>query len=158
MFKQMRRINQLMSNEKARVLLNSCTHGVLGTINENGYPYTIPLSYALVGDSIFFHCAKTGEKLDAIKQNPKVSFCAVATDIIVPEKFTTHYESVVAFGQAKIVTDEATVRKALKALVDKYSAGFEQEGDMEIEKSLLGVCVVEIKIEHLTGKCAKELL
>lgn len=158
MNKPMRRINQQTDDKKAYEMLLKCSHGVLAVISEDGCPYAVPLSYAVIENSIFFHCAKSGHKLDAIKNNKNVSFCAVLSDNIIPEKFTTIYESVIAFGKAEILTDTQRMTLALRALNQKYSGDYPKQGEEEIKKGINGVCIVEIKITHLTGKKAKELL
>jgi uncharacterized protein len=62
---------------------------------------------------IFFHCAKEGHKIDGIRRDEKVSFCVVDKDQIVPEKFTTFFRSVIVFGRARIVSEDAVKRHAL---------------------------------------------
>ena len=79
--------------------------------------YSIP-DY-LNGDELYFHCAKIGHKLDSIKRNNKVSFCVIDKDEIIPEKFTTHYRSVIVFGKAKIVEYEKECKDILMTLVEK---------------------------------------
>ncbi|MBS7131320.1 MAG: pyridoxamine 5'-phosphate oxidase family protein [Clostridium sp.] len=148
MFREMRRKKQELSYEECISVLNKCTSGVLAVEGDDSYPYTVPLSYSIKGDELYFHCAKIGHKLDSIARNNKVSFCVIDKDEIIPEKFTTHYRSVIVFGKAKIVED----------LVEKYSKGFEKEGALEIEKALKATNLVKIKIEHVTGKVAKELI
>ena len=58
-------------------------------------PYTVPLSYVYDGEKIFFHCAKTGHKLDAIRRESKVSFCVVDADQVIPAEYTTYYLSLI---------------------------------------------------------------
>jgi len=107
---------------------------------------------------LFFHCARVGHKIDAIKRNDKVSFCMIKSDEVVAEKFTTLYRSAIAFGRARILTDDAEIRFALNRLLEKYSPGFISEGQIEIENDWDRLCVVEIRIEHLTGKAAVEVI
>ena len=158
MFREMRRKKQELSYEECISVLNKCTSGVLAVEGDDGYPYTVPLSYSPKGDELYFHCAKIGHKLDSIKRNNKVSFCVIDKDEIIPEKFTTHYRSVIVFGKAKIVEYEKECKDILMTLVEKYSKGFEKEGALEIEKALKATSLVKIKIEHVTGKVAKELI
>lgn len=119
MFREMRRKKQELSYEECISVLNKCTSGVLAVEGDDGYPYTVPLSYYLNGDELYFHCAKIGHKLDSIKRNNKVSFCVIDKDEIIPEKFTTHYRSVIVFGKAKIVEYEKECKDILMTLVEK---------------------------------------
>ncbi|MFQ9246675.1 MAG: pyridoxamine 5'-phosphate oxidase family protein [Clostridium paraputrificum] len=119
MFREMRRKKQELSYEECISVLNKCTSGVLAVEGDDGYPYTVPLSDYLNGDELYFHCAKIGHKLDSIKRNNKVSFCVIDKDEIIPEKFTTHYRSVIVFGKAKIVEYEKECKDILMTLVEK---------------------------------------
>jgi nitroimidazol reductase NimA-like FMN-containing flavoprotein (pyridoxamine 5'-phosphate oxidase superfamily) len=158
MFREMRKKKQLLSDAESIEILNSCTSGVLAVSGDNGYPYAVPLSYAYKDGKIFFHFAPEGHKLDAIKNNDKVSFCVIKTDDVIQETFTTHYRSVIVFGRARILTEDAEKRYALECLVEKYSPDFVKEGKSEIERSWNRFCAGELQIEHMTGKAAKEII
>ena len=158
MFRNMLRKKQLLSREATVDILKAGTSGVLGVTGDDGYPYTVPLSYALEGDTLFFHCAKKGHKIDAIERNDKVSFCVISKDEVMPQTFTTHFGSAIVFGRARILTDDSERRHALECLVAKYSPGYLAEGQREIEREWARVCVIELKIEHMTGKTAIELV
>lgn len=157
MFREMRRKGQQLSTEDCEAILNRGTSGVLAVSGDGDYPYAVPLSYCYDGEKIYFHCAKTGHKLDTIKRNNKVSFCVIDADDVVPEKFTTYYKSVVVFGRAHIITDSGEKRRAITALSEKYSPG-EKNTQQEIEQSWERFCMLELDIEHMTGKAAKELV
>jgi nitroimidazol reductase NimA-like FMN-containing flavoprotein (pyridoxamine 5'-phosphate oxidase superfamily) len=70
---------------------------------------------------------------------------------IVPEKFTTKYKSVIAFGKADLVTGEEK-RETLKKLINKYSPEYEEVGLKYIEKEFERVSVVKIHVDTITAK------
>lgn len=158
MFRPMRRKNQALSEAETIEILKTCTSGVLAVAGDEDYPYAVPLSYAYEDGKVFFHCAAEGHKIDGIKRNNKVSFCVIKTDDVIQKTFTTHYKSVVVFGKARILNAESEKRHGLECLVKKYSPDFVPEGQVEIERDLKKVCVVEISIEHVTGKAAIEII
>ncbi len=158
MFREMRRKKQALSFEECAAVLNRGTSGVLAVAGDEGYPYAVPLSYVYSGFRIFFHCASSGHKLDAIARNEKVSFCVVDQDQVVSEEYTTYFRSVIVFGKARILTEEGEKRRALMALAEKYSPHKEQGRLAEIEKTFGHVCLVELQIEHISGKEAIELV
>ena len=82
MFREMKRKERQLSAELTEKILNKCTSGVLSVIGDDGYPYGVPVSYAYSDGKIFFHCAKEGHKVDAIKNNPKVSFTVRAISLL----------------------------------------------------------------------------
>lgn len=121
MFREMRRNKQTLSREESIAVLNRGTSGVLAVSGDDGYPYAVPLSYAYHGSRLYFHCAKSGHKLDAIARNQKASFCVIDQDNVVPHEYTTYFRSVIVFGTARIVEDEAEKKRALEILAAKYS-------------------------------------
>lgn len=158
MFREMRRTKQLLSKEDTIEILNRCTSGVFAVIDEDGYPYTVPVSHAYKDGEIFFHSAIEGHKIDSIKNNDKVTFCVIDKDQVVAEDFTTQYQSVVVYGRARILSDEKEKVQAMEAIVQKYSPDYMKEGKEEIQNSMPRFCVVAIAIEHMTGKAALSLI
>ncbi|WP_041137957.1 pyridoxamine 5'-phosphate oxidase family protein [Beduini massiliensis] len=157
MFREMRRKNQLLSIEETISILEGETSGTLAVLGDDGYPYAVPLSYVYKDSKIYFHCAKSGHKIEAILNNNKVSFCIIAQDQIIPEEYTTYYRSVIAFGKARLLENEEK-HYAIDLLAKKYSPQDEAGRAKEIEESFNRVVMVEIAIEHMTGKAARELV
>ena len=113
---------------------------------------------SLDGDRLIFHCAKSGHKLDALRREAKASFCVIVQDQIVPEEYTTHFRSVIAFGRVRELTDEAERRTAALALARKYHPGDSEEHRQSyLDRSWASLCLLELRVEHLTGKQAREL-
>jgi nitroimidazol reductase NimA-like FMN-containing flavoprotein (pyridoxamine 5'-phosphate oxidase superfamily) len=156
MFRAMRRSGQQLPWEEALEILKNGETGVLAVLGDEGYPYAVPLNYALVEDCLYFHCARDGHKTDAVRKNAKVSFCVVEKDTVVPPIFATDYRSAIVFGRARMVEEDALKRKALLALVEKYGPAHREEGVREMETEWDRVTIVEIRIEHLTGKEASK--
>lgn len=155
MFKEMRRKDRELSNIEALALLEEGNYMVLSTLSRDGYCYGVPLHYVFINDSIYFHCAIEGHKLENIAYNDKVSICVVGKAEVVPEKFTTNYESVIAFGRAKEVKgDEKEI--ALIALIGKYSPEHISEGREYIKRASDRTKVIGISLERITGKARKE--
>ncbi|WP_371381767.1 pyridoxamine 5'-phosphate oxidase family protein [Sporomusa aerivorans] len=158
MFREMRRKKQVLSLAENIQVLNRGTSGVLAVSGDADYPYAVPLSYVYHDNKIFFHCAKSGHKLDAIARSEKVSFCVIDKDQVVPEEYTSYFRSVIVFGKARILVDEAERRSALETLSARYSPDHEQGRLQEIEREFKAVCMIELTIEHMSGKEAIELV
>ncbi len=158
-FRKMRRFGQLLTEEDCISILQRNTNGILAVHGDNGYPYAVPLSYVFCNGKIFFHSALQGHKIDAIKTDAKCSFCVVDKDQIVPEEFTTYFRSVIIFGKAHVIEDKEEMLKALNLLADKYSPEqTEDERRAEISHGINRVAIIELTIEHMTGKQARELM
>lgn len=157
MFREMRRKKQMLSAEECQVVLNNGTAGVLAVFGDEDYPYAVPLSYVYGDSKIFFHSAAAGHKLDAVARHSKASFCVIDKDEVAPEKYTTYYRSVIAFGRVRILDNDAEKQRALEILAAKYSPDQEEGRLREIEKFFKQTAVIELAIEHLSGKEAVEL-
>ena len=158
-FRDMRRNKQQLSHEECLRILERGTSGVLAVAGDGGYPYAVPLSYVYHDGAIYFHCAKTGHKLDALANCDKASFCVIDRDEIVPERFTTHFRSVIAFGRARVLSTEADMRPAIELLANKYSPNAPiTERDAEIAREMSAMAMIAFEIEHMTGKEAIELV
>ena len=158
MFREMRRFRQALLKEQCEEILRKCTSGTLALSGDGGYPYAVPLSYFYDSNSIYFHCAKEGHKIDAVKNCSKASFCVIEKDGVIPEKFTTAYRSVIAFGQVRIIDDPDEIRRAITMLSDKYSPDMDSERDKEIDEFFNRLCMLELTVEHMTVKQGLEMM
>ena len=156
MFKEMRRKDRALSKPDIERIMEEAEYGVMSSMDINGYPYGAPLSFVMINEKIYFHCAaNTGHKVENIRNNPKVCFTVVGYTEPLPDKFATVYESVVTFGTANEVTGE-TKKSALKMLIEKYSSDYKESGLQYIEIMLEKTSVFEISIDHITGKARKK--
>jgi len=99
----MRREDRATSREEALNLLERAVYGVLSTASKNGVPYGVPVHFCLVGDCVYFHCAVEGRKIENLSQNKRVSFCVVGEVEVLPDSFSTRYESVIVDGEVEEV-------------------------------------------------------
>lgn len=158
MFRGMRRFKQQLPEADAIKVLENADSGVLAVLGDEDYPYTVPMSYIYADGKIYFHSGATGHKNDAIKKHDKASFCVVSKDDVVPEKFTTNYRSVVAFGRIRFVEDKEEVRRLTTMLTMKYCADFAEDIPKRIEAVINNLSVIEMEIEHITGKESMDLV
>lgn len=153
----MRRKKQHLNHKKCIQLLEHGTSGVLAVLGDYGYPYAVPISYVYDNAKIYFHSANTGHKIDAIQNCQKASFCVIAQDNIVPKEYTTYYRSVIAFGKIRILEKEEEKKEAIQKLAIKYyPKDSEENRSQTITKEWKSFCMLELSIEHLTGKEAIE--
>ena len=153
---EMRRKNQQLGKDESLEILQIATSGVLSLTGTDGAPYALPLSFVYHENTLYFHCARDGYKMDCIRNNPRAAFCVIAQDELLPEKFTTCFRSVIAFGQMETVENEKEKRAALHLLCDKFAPN--QPGrEEEIAGAFHRVQVLALRIEAITGKEAIEL-
>ena len=152
MARPMRRADRRLDDAAAMDLLKRGEYGILSTTDRNNQPYGIPVNYVVIDDALYFHCASQGQKIENITANKGVSFCVVGKTELIPEKFSTRYESVVVSGTAEVITDAALKRPALRALIAKYAPDHTAAGEVYIDKLMDQTAVVKVSIEHLAGK------
>ena len=157
-FRSMRRKRQQLSEAESIEILRKSTSGTLALLGDNGYPYAVPISYVYAEGKLYFHSALSGHKVDAIRNCDKASFCVINKDDVQPEKYTTYFCSVIAFGRIHIIEDHKEKLETARMLGDRYNPNQEEALQKEIEKGLSRMVMIRFDIEHLTGKEAIELV
>lgn len=150
----MRRRDRAITEEEAKALLRKAEYGVLSTVSADGQPYGVPLNFCVIDDCIFFHCAVEGQKINNTERNRSVSFCVVGKTQILPDKFSTAYESVIAAGEVEEVFD-ASKQIALEGLLRKYSPEYMDRGREYIESLGEKTRVFKLTISRLSGKARR---
>ena len=159
MFHPMRRKRQALSVQDCTAVLERGTSGVLCLHGDEPYPYAVPLSYVYHDGKLYFHCARQGHKLEAIAANPHGCFCVVDQDQVVPDEYTTYFRSVMVFGTLRILEDEGEKNAAIDILGAKYAPTDTPEHRQKyIQREWGRFCMLEMSVEHLTGKQAIELV
>ena len=150
----MRRKDRERDRAFAYDVIDRCEYGVAAMAGEGGAPYCVPLSLVRLGDTLYFHCALEGTKLDCLRRSPRVCVSFVASNQAALDKFTTYFQSANVIGTAAEVTEEAEKISALRALCEKLTpanmAG--DNFDRAIAKSLPRTGVWRIRMEEVTGK------
>ena len=170
-FRQMRRKRQQLAEEESIAILEKATAGTLALLGDNDYPYAVPISYVYHDGKLYFHSALTGHKVDAICKCDKASFCVIEKDDVQPEKYTTFFRSVIAFGRIHIIEDEGGTHdvdnivggyheklEVARMLGNRYNPNQEEALQKEIENGLSRMLAIRFDIEHLAGKEAIELV
>ncbi len=157
MFREMRRFKQQISTEECIRVLKEQPRGVLSMLGDEGYPYGIPLDhwYSEEDGHLYFHCAKTGHKIDAITNYDKVSYCVYDEGYRKEGEWALNIDSVVIFGRMKIVEDEDKKRDICINICRKFTDD-EEYLQRELKNAFPRVCCLELIPEHMTGKLVNE--
>lgn len=157
MFREMRRKNRQISIDMEKQLLESSRRGVLAVNGDDGYPYTIPINYLYDDEAqkIYFHGAKIGHKVDALRACDKVCFTVYGNETIRTDAWAPFMQSVVVFGRCHLIEAGPEATRRIKQLALKYYPS-EQLVDDEIAQSGKAVQVFEIEIEHMSWKEVQE--
>lgn len=154
---EMIRSKQALSRELCDEILFNRTTGVLGVITEDGYPYTVPVNYIYADNKIYFHGSKRGLKVECINNNNKASFCVIDKDDVIAEHLTTHYRSVIVFGNIEMIKEKDKIIDVARKIGLRYLDNPERV-DAAINSEINALACFEINIEQITGKQANELI
>ncbi len=157
MFRKMRRFKQELPAEECCELLKTQVRGVLSLLGEDGYPYGLPIDYWYNEEDgkLYFHGAKEGHKIDAIRACDKASFCIRDEGWREEGEWPLHFRSVIVFGRIAPVTDKAMAERICRELCRKFTpddAYFQQEYAGAKDR----VLCLALTPEHITGKRIKE--
>ena len=157
MFRKMRRFKQQVSDEICRKILREEWRGVLAVHGEDGYPYALPIDfyYNEEKNKIYFHCAKEGHKLDAIRADNRVSFCVYDKGFRKEGDWALNITSVIIFGKIRIIDNPEETLVTVRKFGEKFFPT-QKELDDEILRSLSRVQMLELTPDHMTGKIVNE--
>lgn len=157
MFREIRKKRNKISDDAAKSLLKSERRGILAVNGDNGYPYAIPVNYFYDEENgkIYFHGARVGHKVDALRASDKVCFTVFGNERIGEPAWAPFMQSVVVFGRCHLMEDQNAAIARVKQFAMKYYPD-EAEADEVIAMEGRAVQMFEIKIEHLSGKEVQE--
>ena len=140
MFQEMRRKKQQISKAQCIQILKEATSGVLALACGDAYPYAVPLSYVFSDNCLYFHCARSGHKLNMLQKQNKASFCVIAQDHVVTE-----------------IKDLDEKQSAIRLLGEKYAPMLTNMQE-EIDRCLSSLCMLKMHCDEISGKQAKECI
>lgn len=152
----MRRKDRQLDMTSAQIVLSAGEYGVLSTVDNDGQPYGVPVNYVYFNNAIYFHSAGQGHKITNLKDNPRVSFCVVAYSKVVPDSFSSEYESVIIFGHAVEIFGDDKL-EVLHAIAERFSPQNQEKGNEMITRLFNSTSVFKITIDELKGKSHREI-
>lgn len=148
----MRRRDLAMTPEATMTMIDAKEYAVLCLTELGGRAYGVPLEYVRKGDFLYFHGAKEGRKIDAMKSNFWGCAVILGETMIVPEKFGRKYESAIIEGPIELIDDSEQKRQIMTWVSESRSPGYPEKGQAVIERMLDRVLVYKMKMEIVSGK------
>jgi nitroimidazol reductase NimA-like FMN-containing flavoprotein (pyridoxamine 5'-phosphate oxidase superfamily) len=121
-------------------------------LTDGDEPYVVPVCFGYEGNTLYFHSAPEGRKIDLIKKNGRVCF-EIDTDVEIvsaekPCAWTVRYRSVMGVGRAVILEKNEEKKHGLNVIMRQYSKNIT---GLEFETLDL-TSVVKIEIENISAK------
>ena len=156
-FRPMRRNKQELSREECIEILMQEPRGVLSVLGEGGYPYGMPINqyYCPENGRLYFHTAREGHRLDAIRAYDKVSLCVYDQGYRKEGEWSLNIRSVIVFGRIRVVEDQTHALEMIRGLARKFTDD-EAYIQHELTSAAPRVLCLELIPDHITGKLVKE--
>lgn len=141
---KIRKPHKLLSLQQCYDVMKRIDYGVLSITSDN-YPYSVGINHIIVDNRIYFHCAKSGYKLNGID---KLASFTVIEDLGINLDVGTHnHRSVAVFGKLKMVEDNDIKRTALLQLVHDLAPKHPYH-----DRMLTTTHILELEIDFIIGK------
>jgi uncharacterized protein len=122
-------------------------------IHDHEYPYIVPFNYGYHDNTLYFHTAPAGKKIELIKKNNKVCFeIEYSSEVIKHDracKWSAKYRSVIGFGELKIISDFEEKKRGLDIIMAHYGIS---EANSYDEKNIHGLVILKLDIKEISGK------
>lgn len=157
MFRKLTRKSRELPFDDCVHLLKTEKRGVLSVNGDGGYPYGMPMNhwYNEEDGKIYFHCGKTGHRLDSLLKDGKVSFCVYDEGYRQPGEWALNVKSVIVFGKIELVDDRERVADVTRKLSYKFTRDTAYI-EAEIEGHAHNTLLLALTPEHICGKLVNE--
>jgi len=122
----------------------------------DGSPFVIPMAYWRIGERIYLHGAPVSRMLKELRQGLDVCVTVTLLDGLVLARSAFHhsmnYRSVILFGRAEWVEDDAEKLAALDAFMDHVVPGRAAEVRPPNPAELAGTLILAIAIDEASAK------
>ena len=146
-----------ISEEECLQLLREEKRGVLSVLGDGGYPYATPMNHYYHDEDgfLYFHCGRSGHRIDALEHDDRVSFCCYSAAPPADGGWAMRVKSVVAFGRMEVIDDRGLVCDIAARMCRKFTDD-ESFIEREIERSADATLLMRFRIEHISGKQVTE--
>ncbi|HIP39053.1 MAG TPA: pyridoxamine 5'-phosphate oxidase family protein [Desulfocapsa sulfexigens] len=150
-----RKEKEILDKDVLREIIYSSRVCRLG-LSDGIYPYIVPLCFGYQDNTLYFHSAQEGKKIELLKKNPNICFEFDQNSSVVraekPCSWGMKYQSIIGYGKAEFVETRKEKQQALNIIMRQYSSNQHEFPDSVIDKTT----VFKIKIIGMTGKQAED--
>lgn len=157
MFRELLRKSKRITDKECIELLENETRGVLSVMGDQGYPYGMPMNhfYNTEDGCIYFHCGKSGHRVDSLRKCNKVSFCVYEKGTRADGDWAYNVRSVIIFGKIEILDSIKEITDISARLSRKFTRDEEYIAN-EIKQYADKTLLLKLVPEHICGKSIKE--
>jgi nitroimidazol reductase NimA-like FMN-containing flavoprotein (pyridoxamine 5'-phosphate oxidase superfamily) len=152
-----RKEKAMTTTAEMAAVIQACQVCHLG-LCDAGRPYVVPMHFGYRDGIVYLHSATEGRKVRALSTAPSVCIVFDTYTSVIPDgracRWGTAYRSVMAFGEAELISDPVEKRIGLAAIVSHYGGDPDTMGEREIA----GTVVIRVRVTEMTGKASGERL
>lgn len=150
--RDMRRKERQMTEEQIHDVLRSSDYGILSVISEDNTPYGVPVNYGYSDGKLYIHHTVNESFLnECLCFSEKVCFTIVSRHEMDKEIFSTHYDSVIVFGKARIITEPTEKIDAMMKMMRHLAPDMASKAQDHC-KTDTRYLMIEITPSQMTGK------
>jgi nitroimidazol reductase NimA-like FMN-containing flavoprotein (pyridoxamine 5'-phosphate oxidase superfamily) len=122
----------------------------------DGLPYCTPTLFWREGTTLYWHGSSASRMLRNLSDGQPACLTVTHLDSLVLARcgfnHSADYRSVMAFGQARLVSDPAEKRRALVMMVDRFFPGRTAQLRASTEQEIKATSVIVMPIERASAK------
>jgi nitroimidazol reductase NimA-like FMN-containing flavoprotein (pyridoxamine 5'-phosphate oxidase superfamily) len=122
----------------------------------DGLPYCTPTLFWREGTTLYWHGSSASRMLRNLSDGQPACLTVTHLDSLVLARcgfnHSADYRSVMAFGQARLVSDPAEKRRALVMMVDRFVPGRTAQLRASTEQEIKATSVIVMPIERASAK------
>lgn len=151
-----RQERQITDQDEIREILTQGRFAVI-SMCRNNEPYIVTLSYGYdpVHNTLYFHSAAEGLKIEIIKENPNVCATVIDDKGYIQRECAHAFRSAVIYGKISIITDIEEKKHGIEVLLDHLEEDpgvIREKYRLDNEESFGKAAVLRLEIENITGK------
>ncbi|MCL5260152.1 MAG: pyridoxamine 5'-phosphate oxidase family protein [Gammaproteobacteria bacterium] len=145
---------EITAKNALEVIMRKASICYLG-LSDNNIPYCVPMNFGYANNALYLHSALLGKKIDIIKTNKRVCFTIVNDyKVIIGSNAcasTTHYQSVIGFGDAVLLEDRKEKIEGLNILMQQQDHNTNTK-QIDYGAAIDRILIIKVNIDTLTGK------
>jgi uncharacterized protein len=149
---------ELKQKSDIDAILKNGKFAVISMCKDNE-PYIVTLSYGYdpETDSLYFHCATKGLKLDFLRSNNKVCATVIEDGGYILGECGHEYRSVVFWGNMRIVTDLDEKKHGMSILLHhlEHNASIVKDKMLKSESHYPKMEILRLEIGQIHGKAGR---
>lgn len=148
----MRRKDKEITDKDAMVNIISKAQVCYLGMSIDNLPYVLPINFGYYENTIYFHCALEGKKIEILQNNPNVCLVFNIDNKLInnvpQDDWSMYYKSVIAYGKLEFIKDITERQEAINIMFRHYGGINYTLPKTALDRTMF----MKVSIEKMTGK------